>query len=81
MPVWCAILGGNQELMRMKDPGTVDTLKLSAPGLSQEDLAALETPFRTKKIVPGNNEPTTSTRYLEQFTKREKTDTNHVESF
>jgi len=38
--------------MQSTGPGTVEALQLRAPGFSQQDLAALETPFRARRLFP-----------------------------
>jgi hypothetical protein len=50
--VWSAILGENRELMQSTDRATVELLQLRAPGFSQHDLSALETPFKARKLFP-----------------------------
>lgn len=52
LQVWSTILGKSRDLMRSTDRGTVSMLQLRAPGLFQEDLAALEKPFWAGAIFP-----------------------------
>ncbi|KAF2178253.1 hypothetical protein K469DRAFT_599807, partial [Zopfia rhizophila CBS 207.26] len=50
---WTDIVGGKRELMQRVNPATVETLQLRAPGISSDDLFALEEPFRQEKLFPG----------------------------